>query len=51
MTSIRKYTKTLQFFSLLYDRVEFPNDAVNTLSTNDHITVEQDGGVQASVSA
>lgn len=36
---------------LLYISVEFPDDAVNTLSTNDQITVEQDGEVHTLVSA
>ena len=38
-------------FSSSLHRVEFPDDAVNTLSTNDHITVEQDGEVHTLVSA
>lgn len=41
----------LKPFLFFFHRVEIPDDAVNTLSTNDHITVERDGDVHTLVSA
>ena len=52
-TLIKGFTYTCS--SLVYtitrmltrDRVEFPNDTVHTLETNEHIHVEQDGEAKA----